>query len=143
MLFSGTVLTLKAAFLGINLLMPTLATTITASVLPALGLLGGTLAVLAGIAYHKEIAAQIDDAAPGIGDWLYRMNHHQRQEGLDAYYDLPPSKGNSTTITTNVHLDGRLLASVVTDAPGKAANGPLTSGGGFDGRMSHPPAWGL
>ncbi|QEL14790.1 phage tail tape measure protein [Limnoglobus roseus] len=141
LLFSGSVLTLKAAFLGINLLMPTLATTITASVLPALGLLGGALAVLAGIAYHKEIAAKIDDAAPGIGDWLYRMNNPGGRKDLDAYYDLPPAKSNKSTIVVPVNLDGRTIATVVSDHQAKSASGPLASGSGFDGRLH--PGWGF
>jgi hypothetical protein len=140
LLFSGSVLTLKAAFMGINLLMPTLAGTITASVLPALGLLGGALAALAGIAYHKEIANKIDAAAPGIGDWLYRMNHPGGRKDLDAYYDLPPAKGKGTTVNTTVNLDGRQIATVVSHHQSKAASGPSSSASGFDGRMT--PAYG-
>jgi hypothetical protein len=142
LLFSGSVLMLKAAFMGFNLLMPSLATTITTSVLPALGALSAILIPLAAIAYHKEIANTIDSGAPGLGDWLYRMTSHGKGwKDLDAYYDMTPPKSNAANITTNVHLDGRQIATVVSNHQAGAANSPVASGSGFDGRLH--PNWGF
>ena len=138
LLFSGTVLTLKAAFLGINLLLPTLAGTITASVIPALVALSAALVPLALISNHQKVADTIDGVAPGIGDWLYRMYHPAGRKDLDAYYDLPPPKSNKSTIVVPVNLDGRTLTTVVTHHQSKAANAPAASTGGFDGRMGFP-----
>ena len=133
LLFSGTVLTLKAAFLGINLLMPTLATTITASVIPALGLLAAALVPLAAIAYHQDIANKIDSAAPGIGDSLLKARN---------FFTAPIPRQN-TTINTAINLDGKTLATAVTQHQVAAANAPATSGSDFDGRMGViQPSWG-
>lgn len=133
LLFSGSVLTLKAAFLGINLLMPTLAGTITASVIPALGALSAALLPLAAIAYHKEIAGAIDSAAPGIGDGLLKAKE---------WFTAPIPRRN-TTINTSVNLDGRQIATAVSQHQADAADRPSSSGAGFDGRMSFiQPDWG-
>ena len=142
LLFSGSVLTLKAAFLGFNLLMPTLAGTITASVIPALGALSAALLPLAAIAYHKDIANAIDKAAPGIGDWLLNAKDRVSSafQGIhDAAFGPPPSKG--TTINTQVNLDGRQIASVVSQHQANSANSPLSTNSGFDGRLN--PQWGF
>ncbi len=136
LLFSGTVLTLKAAFMGINLLLPTLAGTITASVIPALTALTAVLAPLALIANHQKVADTIDGWAPSIGNWLYAMTVPGGGKHLKDYHDIPARK-DKTAVTTNIHLDGRLIATAVSEHQGKAANAPSSSGGGFDGRMNY------
>ena len=107
LLFSGSVLTLKAAFLGINLLMPTLAGTITTSVVPALGLLAAALVPLAAIAYHQQIADKIDASAPGIGDFLMNARDALAGSKPASRFAPPPPSKSTTTINTAVNLDGR------------------------------------
>lgn len=145
LLFSGSVLTLKAAFMGINLLMPTLAGTITASVIPALGALAAALVPLAAIAYHQQIADGIDAAAPGIGDALLNARnwiHGSKPSSGNHGFSAPPS-GKTVQVNTAVNLDGRQIATVVSQHQAAAANAPASSGGHFDGRMSViSPAWG-
>ena len=145
LLFSGTVLTLKAAFLGVNLLLPTLAGTITASVIPALVSMSAVLGPLAAVA----VAIANADT---IGGWKYNPVNliEKGGEAVGGYlkgstgnrgYDLPPAKSTKSTIVVPVTLDGRTIATVVSDHQGKAAAGPLASGSGFDGRMH--PNWGF
>ncbi len=141
LLFSGAVLTLKAAFLGINLLMPVLGTTLSGTVIPAIAGLTAALipfaaaaASIAAIVYHKDIANAIDRTSWGqkLGDSLLHA-----KEWLTA----PSSSGKTVQVTSQVHLDGRQIASVVTQHQANTANAPLSSGSGFDGRLH--PNWGF
>lgn len=136
LLFSGSVLTLKAAFLGINLLMPALAGTITTSVVPALVALSAALVPLALIANHQKVADGIDGWAPSIGNWLYAMTVPGGGKHIKDYQDIPARK-DKTAVTTNIHLDGRQIATAVSEHQGKAANAPASSTAGFDGRMGY------
>jgi hypothetical protein len=138
--FSGTVLLLKAAFMGINIIIPTLTTSILTGVIPALagvtavlGPLAAIAATIAAVYYHKEIAAKIDEAAPGIGDWLY-----SRDFSLTSMWGIPPSSNNKdTTIHTVVNLDGKKVGAGIA----KANGGPSNSGSGFDSRQSLPSGY--
>ena len=136
LLFSGSVLTLKAAFLGINLLFPAIATTITASVIPALVALSAALVPLALITNHKKVADIIDEWSPNIGNYLYAMTVPGGGKYIRAYQDIPARK-DKTQVTTNIHLDGRQVATSVTEHQSKAANAPASSAAGFDGRMGY------
>ena len=151
LLFSGTLLTLKAAFLGINLLLPTLAGTITASVVPALlsmtSVLGPLAAVALAIANADTIGGWkynpfnlIEKGGEAVGGYL-KNSGGWKPSGSNRGYDLPPAKGNGTAITTNVHLDGRQIATVVSNHQAKSASSPVASASGFDGRLH--PAWGF
>ena len=141
LLFSGSVLVLKAAFLGLNLLLPTLAGTITTSVVPALSALSAVLIPLAAIAYHREIANAIDDTAPGIGDALMKTRNFLRGDYRNTHYAPPPSR-NAAQATINVTVnDPYHLAKVVSQAQGDAGRSPVSSGSGFDGRLH--PQWGF
>jgi hypothetical protein len=120
--------------------MPTLAGTITASVLPALGALSAALLPIAAIAYHKQIAGAIDSAHPEISDWLMNSRDWLRGDFRNTGSAVPPSGGKNVTVNTAVNLDGRQIANVTTQHQASAAAGPLTSGSGFDGRLS--PIWG-
>ncbi|MCE9565850.1 MAG: hypothetical protein K8U57_27815 [Planctomycetes bacterium] len=144
LLFSGSVLTLKAAFMGISLLMPTLAGTITASVLPALGALSAALLPLAAIAYHKEIAGGIDSRAPGIGDALRKAFTREgwRELGWERTHPggAPPSGGKGYLGTTVVQIDGRKVAEAATNYQYRSMNAEATSGSGFDWRSGYVPS---
>jgi hypothetical protein len=144
LLFSGSVLVLKAAFMGFSILMPALAGTITATVIPALAALSAVLIPLAAIAYHKDIANAIDSIAPGIGNGLYGA-----KSWIDDHFDFslhrgvapPPPSGKATTVHTQVNLDGRQIANVVSTHQADAGRSPLATAGGFDGRLH--PDWGF
>ncbi len=144
LLFSGSVLTLKAAFLGFKLIMPTLAGQITGSVLPALTGLTAVLGPLAAIALAVANADKIGQATDAVGGSKYNPINWAAQGGaaLGRWISPPPS-GKNTTVHTAVNLDGRQIASVVTQHQTDAANSPATSGSGFDGRQGFiQPAWG-
>jgi hypothetical protein len=144
LLFSGSVLVLKAAFMGFSILMPALAGTITATVIPALAALSAVLIPLAAIAYHKDIANAIDSSAPGIGNGLYGA-----KSWIDDHFDFslhrgvapPPPSGKATTVHTQVNLDGRQIATAVSQHQANAGRSPLATAGGFDGRLH--PDWGF
>lgn len=142
LLFSGSVLTLKAAFLAFSLIMPNLAGMITGSVVPALGLLSAALLPLAAIAYHKQIANAIDNSAPGIGDTLLAgkdwLNNTFRLDGSPRSV-VPPARGGNTTINTAIHLDGRQIATAVTRHQVAGGSAPPSGPSGFDGRSL--PQW--
>lgn len=149
--FSGIVLTLKAAFLGLTLVMPSLGTAITATVLPAIGTLTGALGLLAlaaaPIIYRHEIADQIDDMAPGIGDFLYKATTPSEwgswrgQAGNARNKWLKEASagqsGNKTIqVNSQLNVDGRTIARAVTDHQYYDMNRDLAAGSGFDGRLS-------
>ena len=140
LLFSGSVLVLKAAFMGLSILVPALAGTITATVIPALAALSAVLIPLAAIAYHEDIANAIDGSAPGIGDALMNARNFLRGDYRHTGYAPPPS-GKSTTVHTQVNLDGRQIANVVSGHQSDSGRSPLASTGGFDGRLH--PNWGF
>ncbi len=148
LLFSGSILTLKAAFLGIQLLMPTLAGIITTSVVPALGVLAAALLPLAAIAYHKEIAGAVDSAAPGIGDKLYGMANGLHQGPLrnfllgDGGTVAPPLSSKQQSLVANSYMDGRKVTTVV-NGTNEDASRYSYSGNGFNGRTGIiQPDWG-
>ncbi|MFO0906772.1 MAG: hypothetical protein U0835_00130 [Isosphaeraceae bacterium] len=140
LLFSGTVLTLKAAFLGLKLVVPALATTINASVIPALAALSAALVPIAAIAYHKEIAGAIDSKAPWAGDSLLSAKEFF-SGGSGGFANAnrgfsPPPSGKAVQVQTQVNLDGRKIADVVSRHQANTASGPATAGSGFDGRVT-------
>jgi hypothetical protein len=177
LMFSGIVLTLKAAFLGLSIVMSPLrmaftgAATAVGSMTLALGALSAVAAAFAVAYYHKEIADAIDKRAPGIGEGYYKFVNGLHDGPLkkllmwDAYTpsapsdskgfsygDLfsgryagpqtfaPPASGKQVQVSTQVNLDGRQIASVITKHQANAASGPSTSGSGFDPRQSFVPA---
>ena len=145
LLFSGAVMTLKAAFLGLRLLFAMTGaasliggvTSFSAAAAGAAGVLAAAAATLGLIAYHKEVAGWIDGKAPGIGDSLLSMRDSMTGSyGLAKAGIVPPAKGNQAAIHTSINIDGRKVAQAVTRHQYDAANRPAVSGSSFDGRMS-------
>jgi hypothetical protein len=90
------------------------------------------LAALAPIAYHKEIANWIDNKSPGVGDFLYKATTPS-----EWFSSSPPSGGKKPIqVSTQVNLDGRQFANVISDHQYYDMNRDLSSGSGFDGRLS-------
>jgi hypothetical protein len=145
LLFSGSVLILKAAFLGLRIAVPLLTTPLSAlAALPlagiasGLGLVVAALAALAPIVFHKQIAGFIDSHAPAIGDSLLSASNFlsgMKPSNSNRSY-VPSPSGNAINVQTQVNLDGRQLASVVSQHQASAANGPATSPSSFDSRQS-------
>ncbi|WP_435018497.1 phage tail tape measure protein [Tundrisphaera sp. TA3] len=149
--FGGVVLTLAAGFKAMGLALGVAGG--TGGVVGSIGALAlklgllstAALAVLA-IVEHQKVANEIDDFAPGIGDWWNKETSNMpegwlrrvvRGEGTSAV--PPPSKNAQATIEVQVK-DPHQLASVVTQVQSKSASRPMSSPGSFDGRMT--PMWG-
>lgn len=144
LLFSGAVLTLKAAFLGVKLLMPTLAAQITGSVIPALTGMTAVLGPLAAIAVAIANADKIGEATDAIGGSKYNpLNWLQSGvEGAVNSFRAPPS-GKNQTVHAKLYLDGRPIAASTSKYLTDDANRPSSSGSGFDGRRGIiQPSWG-
>ena len=147
LLFSGSVMTLRAAFLGLRLVVPLLTAPLSAMAgLPlaglasGLGLITAALAALAPVVYHKEIAGWIDKKAPQIGDALLATSNFlggmKPATNGNRGFSPPPVSGRTMQVNTSVNLDGRQIANVVSQHQASNASGPSTSGSGFDGRMT-------
>ncbi|QEH36500.1 hypothetical protein OJF2_50840 [Aquisphaera giovannonii] len=149
LLFGGTVLTLKAAFLALKIAVPLLTTPLAsmaalplAGIASGLGLVTAALAALIPIVYHQQIAAWVDKHAPVIGDSLLAASDFlsgSKPSSSNRSF-VPPPSGKTVQVSTAVNLDGRQIASVVSRHQADAANGPATSPSGFDGRMT--PSYG-
>lgn len=144
LLFSGVVLTLKAAFLGVKLIMPTLAAQITGSVIPALTGMAAVLGPLAAIAVAIANASEIGKATDAIGGSDYNpINWASKGGAALGRWMSPPSSGKTVQVQTNLHLDGQKVATAVTKHQADSANRPAASGSGFDGRRGIiQPSWG-
>ncbi len=128
--------------------------------LPLAGIAGGltavglALAALLPVVFHKQIAEKIDQKAPGIGDWLLSARNKMSGWAADVrgstagpFGDFgwfggsgssaPPTSGKNVQVNTQVNLDGRQIANVVTQHQANAMSGPATSGGAFDARQSY------
>ncbi|QEL18713.1 phage tail tape measure protein [Limnoglobus roseus] len=148
LLFSGSLLTLKAAFIGIKFLMPTLAAQITGSVLPALTGLTAVLGPLAAIALAIANAEGIGKWADDHGLTKYnpfvmaekfgeRIGNRILADNPGRYGVTPPRGGRGkSVIEVPVNLDGRQIAKIVSDYQYHALNTSQSSGSGFDGRQS-------
>ena len=144
LLFSGSVLTLKAAFLGFRLIFPTLATQITATVVPAFTGLMAVLGPLAAVALAIANADKIGEATDVIGGSNYNPINWAAQGGAAlGRWISPPSSGKTVQVSTSLNVDGRQFATAVSQHQTSAVNAPSTSGSGFDGRMGIiQPSWG-
>ena len=101
------------------------------------------LAAIAPLAYHKEIAGWIDAHAPGIGDTLLTASNFISGSKPNANGNrgfAPSGGGKPINVQTQVNLDGRQIADVVSQHQYNASNSETSSGNGFDGRMSYVPA---
>lgn len=107
-----------------------------AGIATGIGLLGTALAALAPIVYHKEVAGWIDRHAPGIGDALYHVFTPQGRADIGGHGYAPPASGRPIHVHTQLHLDGRPIAKVVTQHQYYDMNRDLASGSGFDSRLS-------
>jgi TP901 family phage tail tape measure protein len=161
LMFSGVVLTLKAAFLGIQTVLGVtgvtgaftgVTTAILGTTIPALGLLSAALLALVPGAvlayYHKDVANWIDDKAPWLSDALYKAVTPSEWGGGPGAafatgatgFSAPPGGGQPIQVNSTVSIDGRAVAQTVTQHQYNAANGEATTGAGFDGRQSYTPA---
>ena len=145
-LAGGSILILTAGVKAVGLLarfalpLSTMAGIPLAGMASGLGLLTAALAALVPILYHKQIAAWIDSHAPAVGDALlatrdFLTSGAKPSSGNRGY--APPSSGKSTTVHTQVNLDGRQIATAVSQHQARAANGPASSGSGFDARQGY------
>jgi hypothetical protein len=118
-----------------------------AGIASGLILLTAALAALVPIVFHKEIANWIDNKAPGVGDFLYNATtpsewgslggHHSKSNWYSQVSAGATGGGSKPVqVTTNVNLDGRQIASVVSDHQYSSFNRDLSSGSGFDGKLS-------
>ena len=141
LMIGGSVLILTAALKGLGLLI---------GLSGGAGSLVGTIGGLAGklnllglaafgvyelISHHQDIANAIDKAHPEVGDLL--MNARDK---ISNFFSPPPTS-KQVQVNTQVHLDGRQIATVVSQHQANAANSPLSSNSGFDGRLH--PQWGF
>jgi len=139
----GSLMIAGAAFKLIGASFPLIVTPLTllgglplAGIGTGLGLIAGGLAAIGSIVYHKEIANWIDNKAPGIGDFLMNTRNFLRGDYRNVG-GAPPSGGKQPIqVSTQVNLDGRQIASVVSDHQYYDMNRDLASGSGFDGRLS-------
>ena len=155
MLIGGSVLALTAALKGLGLLIGIAGG--PGSVAGSIGALAGKLNLL-GIAafgvyelinHHQDIANAIDQDHPGIGDKLYNFANGLHDGPLRNFLFggnaparsvvPPPSSGQGSVIINNMIDPEKNTQSVVNRMTGKMS-GPLSSGNGFDGRLS--PIWG-
>ena len=153
LLFSGVVLTLKAAFLGLSIVLSPLHTafagTITAvsGMTVALGALAAVAAAFSAAYYHNEIAEKIDSTPWGqwIGDKLLAAKNFSFGGSLSGQTGggrFGPWNSPATTPKANIDVhvrDPYNLARVVTQQQTDSASGPSTSGAGFDQRQSFMP----
>ena len=148
-LAGGSILLLTAGVKAVGLLakfalpLSAMAGIPLAGMASGLGLLTAALAALAPILYHKQISGFVDSHAPGVGDALlasrdFLSASKPASNGNRGY--APPSSGKSTTVNTQVNLDGRQIATVVSHHQASAANRPASSASGFDGRQSFTQA---
>jgi hypothetical protein len=112
----------------------------------AIGLtaIGVALATLMPALYHKEIADKIDSTSWGrwLGDKLLAAKNFSYSDLFSGkmagpqYSYAPPPSSKTVQVTSEVNLDGRKIASVVSQHQANSMTGPATSGAGFDGRQS-------
>ncbi|HZT82084.1 MAG TPA: hypothetical protein VFA26_17790, partial [Gemmataceae bacterium] len=100
------------------------------------------IATAAFIANHKSVAGWIDEKNPAIGDWLFKA--FSPEEGAEAQYRrfhsaAPPSSGKTIQVHTQLNMDGRTFARLVTQHQYYDMNRDLSSGSGFDSRLSFSP----
>ena len=149
LLFSGSVLTLKAAFMGLGLILgPTGGVMSGVGTLTgALGPLGIALSALAGtallIANHQKVADAIDSTPFGqrLGDNL--MAARDWLSGGDRLTALPPKSGDSPQLAGTLRVEnGHLMVDYVTKGQEKAMNKPASGTGYFDigATMASPSA---
>ena len=91
----------------------------------------GRLPVVFPPATDERLSSWIARMAP-----FYAMTVPGGGKYIRAYQDIPARK-DKTQVTTNIHLDGRQVATSVTEHQSKAANAPASSAAGFDGRMGY------
>jgi hypothetical protein len=139
---------LKLVGIGLGLIgtpLTALAAVPLAGIATGIGLIGAALLALAPIVYHKEIANAIDNKAPGLGDFLYRVfdpaaigTATGRNRGARG---APPSSNNKATIQVQVNDPYRLVKLISQGASDLIGNAPLASGSNFDGKLH--PDWGF
>jgi hypothetical protein len=107
--------------------------------------LGPVVAIAIAVANSDKIGALIS------GTWADKYNPFlATQRGTEALTHwlkgdpqgssgswAPPSSGNPIQVQTQINLDGKQVATVVTNHQYNAANSPASSGSGFDGRQSY------
>ena len=152
MTIAGTVLLLKAAFLGLGTVIGVAngAGTLGAAGKFALALgktgLAGALLVAAAatIIYHKEIADWIDshDWGKKVGDglmWLDRAGALTTGGNLLPQNNTPPPGKNPPLEGTMRVQNGDLMVDYVSKKQARRMSGPAQSAGMFDGRQSYVP----
>jgi len=107
---------------------------LTAALGPFAAVAAGAAAVIGIISNHQGIANWIDGKAPWASDLLYNVSHPTDWGGTAGF--APPAGSKPITVQTQVNLDGRKIADVVTTHQSNAADTSPTSGNGFDGRQS-------
>ena len=151
LLFSGTVLTLKAAFLGLNAVMGVggmagiLGAATGAGLVANVAALGTSLALLAApvatllavLKYHGNVAAAIDDTSLGrrVGDGLMRLRDAWNDPSTGAAAAFSPPRKNASTPQASGTLrveNGQLMVDYVTKGQEKAMNKPSSGTGTFD-----------
>ena len=109
------------------------------------------IAALALVVNHKAVADAIDDTSWGksAGDWLYGVTSggyaEQNKNSISPLGGSwsPPGMGKPIAMQTQVNLDGKQIATVVSHHQANAMDRSPSSGSSFDSRQSFvAPAWG-
>lgn len=147
LLFSGAVLTLKAAFTGLALVVGVAggANGIIGSIgafTAALGPLGVAIAGIVGLlsVFGKERMAKLGQGVDWLGGQYNPLSLLQSgiEGGVNAFR-APPS-GKNVTVNTQINMDGRKVAEGVSSHQADSASAPFTSVSGYSPRLS--PMWG-
>jgi hypothetical protein len=128
---------------GVNL---TAMGTALGGIATGLGLLVPAVAALYLVLNHQKVADAIDDTSWGkwIGDKMFNAidwTRNQQDKNARETDDLwnPPASSKPIHVATQINLDGKQVAKVVTQHQANSMNGPATSGSGFDSRQSYVP----
>ena len=103
------------------------------------------VSVIANVFSPKTVSGFIDKHAPAIGDTLLRVKEWfpgitQRLHDAAGLGSGNSMSGKPIQVNTQVNLDGRPIAQVVSQHQANAAKSPPSSNSGFDGRLH--PNWG-
>lgn len=92
------------------------------------------ISVIANLLRPRTIAGFLDKHAPGVSDALYHIFTPQGR--ADLVHGAPPPSGRPIHVHTQINMDGRTFAKLVSQHQYYDMNRDLTSGSGFDSRLS-------
>lgn len=148
MMISGPLMMVSAGFKAMAIVLPLLSTGIQAATMPLLG----ALAALAAAGY---VGSKIGQAAysslsdehrtrggHNVAALLALFGNKEAQDALDQEANNPNFRtggGKPIQIHTQIHMDGRKVAQVVTEHQVRSASRPTSGTSSFDGSMTQRP----